>query len=158
MNNSITSSNTFCGSAPGLSILFITTIGFKFIANDFFNTSLVCGIAPSNASTNKSTPSTVFKTLSTSPPKSACPGVSTILIFTPLNITAVFFANIVIPLSFSWSFESITLSATCSLSLNTWLCLNNASTNVVFPWSTCAMIAIFLIFLLFIFISFLLLL
>ena len=54
--------------------------GFKFSANDFFNTSLVCGIAPSNASTNKSTPSTVFNTLSTSPPKSACPGVSTMLI------------------------------------------------------------------------------
>ena len=46
----------------------------------FFNTSLVCGIAPSNASTNNNTPSTVFKTLSTSPPKSACPGVSTIFI------------------------------------------------------------------------------
>ena len=151
INSSITWSNTFCGSAPGLSILFITTIGFKFNANDFFNTSLVCGIAPSNASTNKSTPSTVFNTLSTSPPKSACPGVSTMFIFTSLYITAVFFDNIVIPLSFSWSFESITLSATCSFSLNTWLCLSSASTSVVLPWSTCAIIAMFLILLLFIF-------
>lgn len=61
--------------------------------------------------------------------------------------------SIVIPLSFSWSFESITLSCTCSFSLNTWLCFNNASTSVVFPWSTCAIIAMFLIFWLFIFIT-----
>ena len=41
INNSITSSTTFSGFAPGLSILFITTIGFKFNANAFFKTSLV---------------------------------------------------------------------------------------------------------------------
>ena len=41
INNSITSSTTFSGFAPGLSILFITTIGFKSNANDFFKTSLV---------------------------------------------------------------------------------------------------------------------
>ena len=35
---------------------------------------------------------------------------------------AVFLESIVIPLSFSISFESITLSATCSFSRNTWLC------------------------------------
>ena len=153
INNSITWSTTFSGCAPGLSILFITTIGFSPNANDFFRTSLVCGIAPSNASTNSKTPSTVFKTLSTSPPKSACPGVSTMFILISPCITDVFLESIVIPLSFSWSFESITLSCTCSFSLNTWLCFNNASTSVVFPWSTCAIIAMFLIFWLFIFIT-----
>ena len=79
----------------------MTTIGFNPNAKDFFKTSLVCGIAPSKASTNKSTPSTVFSTLSTSPPKSACPGVSTIFIFISSCITDVFFERIVIPLSFS---------------------------------------------------------
>jgi len=151
INSSITLSNTFSGSAPGLSILFITTIGFRFNAKDFFRTSRVCGMTPSKASTNSKTPSTVFRTRSTSPPKSACPGVSTMFIFTPSYITDVFLERIVIPLSFSISPESIILSDTCSFSLNTWLCFNKASTNVVFPWSTCAIIAIFLIFLLFIF-------
>ena len=146
INNSNTSSTTFAGFAPGLSILFITTIGFKFNDNDFFKTSLVCGIAPSKASTRRTTPSTIFKTLSTSPPKSACPGVSTIFILMSLYITDVFLAKIVIPLSFSKSFESITLSATCSFVLKVPLCLNSASTNVVLPWSTCAIIATFLIF------------
>ena len=41
INNSITWSTTFSGVAPGLSILFITTIGFNPNANDFFKTSLV---------------------------------------------------------------------------------------------------------------------
>ena len=36
------------------------------------------------ASTIKRAPSTIPKTRSTSPPKSACPGVSTTLIFVPL--------------------------------------------------------------------------
>jgi len=38
------------------------------------------GRQPSAASTNKTMPSTIFNTRSTSPPKSACPGVSTMLI------------------------------------------------------------------------------
>ena len=36
INNSITWSTTFSGCAPGLSILFITTIGFKLSAKDFY--------------------------------------------------------------------------------------------------------------------------
>ena len=44
----------------------------------------VCGIAPSYASTTRITPLTIFSTRSTSPPKSACPGVSIMLIFVPL--------------------------------------------------------------------------
>ena len=121
------------------------TITGRLSSKDFFNTNLVCGIGPSKASTSRTTPFTIFKTRSTSPPKSACPGVSMILILTPLWLTAVFFERIVIPLSFSMSFESITLSLTCWFSLKIPDCLNRASTRVVLPWSTWAIIAIFLI-------------
>ena len=86
----------------------------KFLFKAFCNTNLVCGNGPSDESTNSNTPSTRFKLLSTSPPKSACPGVSTILIFISLYKIAVFFAVIVMPLSFSKSIESITLSETVS--------------------------------------------
>ena len=41
INSSITLSTTLRGSAPGLSILLIITIGFKLSARDFFRTSLV---------------------------------------------------------------------------------------------------------------------
>ena len=42
----------------------------------FFNTNLVWGIGPSKASTTRITPFTILRTRSTSPPKSAWPGVS----------------------------------------------------------------------------------
>ncbi|CCY72220.1 putative uncharacterized protein ORF-c10_003 [Clostridium sp. CAG:921] len=84
INNSNISSTTSFGLAPGLSILFTTTIGTKFKAKALLKTNLVCGIGPSKASTSNITPSTILSTRSTSPPKSACPGVSTILIFIPL--------------------------------------------------------------------------
>ena len=82
---------------------------------------------------------------STSPPKSACPGVSTMLIFVLLYITAVVLAKIVIPLSCSKGFESNIRSCTSSLSRNVWEEVSKEFTNVVFPWSTCAIIAMFLI-------------
>ena len=63
-----------------------------------------------------------------------------------ISITAVFFAMMVIPRSRSRSPESITLSCTCSLALNTPLCLKRQSTNVVLPWSTWAIIATLRIF------------
>ena len=43
----------------------------------------VWGNGPSLASTKRTTPSTIFRARSTSPPKSLWPGVSTMLIFTP---------------------------------------------------------------------------
>src|SRR5260221_2873396 len=46
------------------------------------------------------------------------------------------------PRSRSSSFESITRSITASLSRKMPLCLSMASSSVVLPWSTCAMIAI----------------
>ena len=78
----------------------------------------------------------MLSTRSTSPPKSAWPGVSTMLIFISLYITAVFLDKMVIPRSRSIALESITLSATCSLARKIWLCLSIASTRVVLPWST----------------------
>ena len=53
-------------------------------ARAFISTNLVWGMAPSNASTTRTTPFTIFRTRSTSPPKSACPGVSIMLIFVSL--------------------------------------------------------------------------
>ena len=82
-NNSKTCSSVRCGSAACLSILFMTTIGFNPSSKDFFKTNLVCGIGPSCASTTNKTESIARNTLSTSDPKSACPGVSTIFIFVP---------------------------------------------------------------------------
>src|SRR5579872_2257532 len=55
---------------------------------------------------------------------------------------AVFFARMVMPRSRSSSFESMTRSTCCSLDRNVPLCCSMASTSVVLPWSTCAMIAI----------------
>ncbi len=81
---------------------------------------------------------------STSPPKSAWPGVSTMLNLTSPRVTAVFLARIVIPFSFSRSIESITRSATSWPLRKVPVCQSMASTSVVLPWSTWAMIAIFL--------------
>ena len=78
---------------------------------------------------------------STSPPKSAWPGVSMMLIFTPLWSTAVFLARMVMPFSRSRSPESITRSLTDWLSRNAPDCQSMASTRVVFPWSTWATMA-----------------
>ena len=81
-------------------------------------TKRVCGIGPSMASTSSRTPSTIDSARSTSPPKSACPGVSTMLIRVPLYSTAQFLARMVMPRSRSRSLESITRSLTCWLARN----------------------------------------
>ena len=80
VKRSKTLSSAVSGSAAGLSILLITTIIFKPNSSALDRTNLVCGIGPSAASTIKRAPSTIPNTRSTSPPKSACPGVSTTLI------------------------------------------------------------------------------
>src|SRR5215472_10803720 len=54
---------------------------------------------------------------------------------------AVFLARIVMPRSRSSSFESRTRSTTGCPCRKMPLCRSMASTNVVLPWSTCAMIA-----------------
>src|SRR5690554_1883408 len=55
---------------------------------------------------------------------------------------AVFLARIVIPRSFSWSLESITRSESSSLRSRVPDARKRASTNVVLPWSTWAIMAI----------------
>ena len=64
----------------GRSILLTTTMTLCPSSSAFWRTKRVWGMGPSAASTSSSTPSTIFKIRSTSPEKSACPGVSTILI------------------------------------------------------------------------------
>ena len=141
MNRSSTSSTTSAGRAPGRSILLSTTTGFLPKARAFFSTKRVWGMQPSKASTSRSTPSTIISTRSTSPPKSAWPGVSTMLILVPLYMTAVFFDRMVMPRSRSRSPESMTRSATASFWRNTPDCRSSWSTRVVLPWSTWAMMA-----------------
>src|SRR3989344_1500486 len=80
-NSSSTCSSARTGSAAGLSILLITTMGLRPSSSDFLRTKRVCGMGPSCASTTRRTESIERNTRSTSEPKSACPGVSTMLIF-----------------------------------------------------------------------------
>src|SRR6476469_6160527 len=127
--------------ASGRSTLLITRITGRFDSSALRSTKRVCGSGPSLASTSSSTPSTIVRPRSTSPPKSAWPGVSMMLIFAPPYRTAAFLARIVMPFSRSRSFESITRSATSWLARNTPVCQSMASTSVVLPWSTWAMMA-----------------
>ena len=141
ISRSSTSSTTSSQRASGRSILLMHTSTGSFSSSALRRTKRVCGIGPSNASTSSITPSTIFSTRSTSPEKSAWPGVSTMLIFTPFQWMAVFLARMVIPRSRSMSPESITRSATCWLSRKMPLWRRRPSTSVVLPWSTWAMMA-----------------
>ena len=144
ISSSSTSSPISSSLASGRSILLTTTIILSPISSALESTKRVCGIGPSAASTSSRAPSTMLKTRSTSPPKSACPGVSMILILVSPYRTEVFFAKMVMPRSRSRSLESITRSATAWFSRKTPPCFSISSTNVVFPWSTCAIMATFL--------------
>ena len=140
-NRSNTSLTTSVGRASGLSTLLTQTMGFSPIFSALPRTNLVCGIGPSAASTRMIAPSTIERMRSTSPPKSAWPGVSTILTRTSFHTTEVALARMVMPRSRSRSFESMTRSATRWLSRNAPDCCKSRSTRVVLPWSTWAMMA-----------------
>ena len=121
-------------------------MGRRPCASAFFVTKLVCGMGPSTASTKSTTESTIESTRSTSPPKSAWPGVSTILMRQScpsgaLQPMAVFLARIVMPRSFSISPLSMTRSSRSprSSSVPDWR--RSLSTRVVLPWSTWATMA-----------------
>ena len=73
---------------------------------------------------------------STSPPKSACPGVSTRLILVSRHWIEAALARMVIPRSRSWSVESITRSTLSWWAANTPVADSMESTRVVLPWST----------------------
>ena len=121
--------------------MLITKMTGSLASSVLRSTNLVCGSGPSLASTSSRTPSTMDRPRSTSPPKSECPGVSTMLMVIPPWRTAVFLARIVMPFSRSRSPESSTRSAICAFARNAPDCHSIASTSVVFPWSTCATIA-----------------
>ena len=104
--------------ASGRSILLITTITGRSSASALRSTKRVCGSGPSEASTSNITPSTIVSARSTSPPKSAWPGVSTMLSVIPSQTTDMFLARIVMPFSFSRSVESITRSVSASWTPN----------------------------------------
>ncbi len=65
------------------SILLTHTMILRPASSAFLSTKRVCGNGPSAASTSSRAPSTIISARSTSPPKSACPGVSRMLILTP---------------------------------------------------------------------------
>ena len=135
------------------SVLLTTRMTGRPLPSALRSTKRVCGSGPSEASTSRTTPSTIDRPRSTSPPKSAWPGVSTMLTTTGLPFSsarwiAVFFARMVIPRSRSRSIESMTRSCVESLSVPSPLdrprapaWRRRASTRVVLPWSTWAMIA-----------------
>src|SRR4051812_45869208 len=134
--------------ASGRSTLFTTRITGRCACSALRSTNRVCGSGPSEASTSSAMPSTMDRPRSTSPPKSACPGVSMMLKVTPpsgapsaFHRTAVFLARLVMPFSRSRSFESIARSSTCWWAPNEPVCQSMASTRVVLPWATWATIA-----------------
>ena len=75
------------------------TIGLRPILSALPTTNLVCGIGPSAASTSTMAPSTIDRMRSTSPPKSAWPGVSTMLTRVSFHTTEVALARMVMPRS-----------------------------------------------------------
>ena len=136
------SSCTSKGRASGLSTLFTTTMGASPAASALVSTNFVCGIGPSEASTSSRQPSTMPSTRSTSPPKSAWPGVSTMLMRTAPHSTEVHLARMVMPRSRSSALESRARSATRWFERKAPLWRSSPSTSVVLPWSTWAMMAI----------------
>ena len=139
--SSSTSWTTSSMRASGRSTLLTTSTTGSRASRALRSTNRVWGRGPSEASTSSRTPSTMVRPRSTSPPKSACPGVSMMLILTPLWRTAVFLARMVMPFSRSRSPESMTRSLTDWLSRNAPDCQSMASTRVVLPWSTWATMA-----------------
>src|SRR6056297_426863 len=146
MSRSKASSTTSAIRASGRSILLTTISTGRPDSSALRSTKRVYGSGPSLASTRSSAASTMASARSTSPPKSAWPGVSTTLTTTSApsgcgRTTAVFFARIVMPRSRSRSPESMTRSSTSWLARNAPDCHSMASTRVVLPWSTWAMMA-----------------
>ena len=70
-------------ASPGRSTLLTQRMTGSRAVSALRRTNRVCGSGPSEASTSRTTPSTMLRPRSTSPPKSAWPGVSMMLIVTP---------------------------------------------------------------------------
>src|SRR3984885_1616493 len=140
-NNSSTWCTTSSMRASGRSTLLMTSTTGSRASSVLPSTKRVCGSGPSEASTSNRTPSTMFNPRSTSPPKSAWPGVSMTFILTPPQRTAVFLARMVMPFSRSRSPESMTRSVISWWAPNAPVWRKRASTRVVLPWSTWATMA-----------------
>src|ERR1700722_4072215 len=142
------SSSTWCTTsairASARSTLLMTSTTGSRASSVLRRTKRVWGSGPSDASTRSRTPSTMVSPRSTSPPKSACPGVSTMFSLTPPQRTAVFLARMVMPFSRSRSPESMTRSVSSWWAPKAPVWRKSASTRVVLPWSTCATMATFL--------------
>ena len=82
--SSSTSWTTSSMRASGRSTLLTTSTTGSRASRALRSTNRVWGSGPSEASTRSRTPSTMVRPRSTSPPKSAWPGVSMMLILTPL--------------------------------------------------------------------------
>ena len=115
-----TCSCTKSGVQFSLSTLLTTTMGLSPNSMALPRTKRVWGMGPSKASTSNSTASAIFNTRSTSPPKSAWPGVSIKLILTPFQLALTFLAKIVMPRSRSRSLLS-RMSSPVSLRSSTTL-------------------------------------
>ena len=80
------SSSTSAMRASGRSVLLTSRMTGSFASSALRSTKRVCGSGPSLASTSSTTPSTIERPRSTSPPKSAWPGVSMTLIVTGTSV------------------------------------------------------------------------
>ncbi|MNX90468.1 hypothetical protein D3C86_1225210 [compost metagenome] len=122
-NRSKVSLWTRSGSAWARSTLLMQRMGRRPIFSALVSTNLVWGMTPSSASTRMTQPSTMPRMRSTSPPKSAWPGVSMMLMRVspalPFHSTEVHLARMVMPRSFSWSPESMARSVVASLARKT---------------------------------------
>ena len=81
------------GREPGRSILLITTMGLRPSASALVGHEAVWGIGAFDPSTSSSAIDHGKHTRSTSPPKSACPGVSDVDRHVPLYSIAGFFGG-----------------------------------------------------------------
>ena len=96
--------------APVISILFTYTILGTLYLSACLQTVSVCGWTPPFAAKIVTAPSSTFKDLWTSTVKSTWPGVSMMFILCPNHWHVVAAEVIVIPLSCSWTIQSIVAS------------------------------------------------
>ena len=94
-------------SAPFLSILLTKAILGTLYLSACLQTVSDWGSTPATASNTATAPSRTLRLLSTSTVKSTCPGVSMIFILWSFHWAAVAAAVIVIPLSCSWTIQSM---------------------------------------------------
>lgn len=93
-------------SGKWLDVVFCATVFIPHLSN-CFHTPLVCPSTPSTASINTTAPSTTRLALSTSMPKSTCPGVSIKLKVQSFHFTGILADWIVMPRSRSADKKSV---------------------------------------------------